>query len=264
MGPEPRVARPTRRCLNDLGITVPNLDVLLSSLAHPLVTKSQSIPEHLSNGSAERVVSLTDRVWFKVKVGEERGVVGDLTADLPPSALSLDQAWWLCGAGIRREDSPQLDFYARLKKAAFSTGASSCSTDFLLPTDWDLDRLTAEAGVNAERVMRELVVVSAALSLRTSTIQVFTLGDRDVRVRIHVHDDGRAYVVIGATGSLDPTFFVALLSAIPGVNPKDWLPEPRGTLPIELAPGEIVWSTLLPPESQQLLLDVDVSGYEPS
>lgn len=226
------------------------------------MVKAQDVPAQAVHGAAERVVSVTDRVWFKVKAGNERGVVGDLAGDVPAFAASWSQVWWLCAGGVRQDDSPQLDFYARLKKSAFAEGPNSCSSDFLLPTTWDYDRLTAEAGGNAERVMRELVVTSAALSLRTSTIQIFTFGDRDVRVRIHVYEDGRAYVAIGATGSVDHTFCVALLSAIPGVSPGDWMPEPQGTLPIDLAPGEIVWSAMLPTETQELLLDVDVSGYE--
>lgn len=262
MQPESHDVRPTRRSLDDLGVALPDLGLRLSSLTHPLVVKAQSVPQQASHGSAERVRSITDRTWLKVKVGHQRGVAGDLKADVLEAAKSLGQYWWLCAAGVRQDDSPQLDFYARLKKASFAAGENTCSSDFLLPSAWDYDRLTAEAGVNAARVLRERVLVSAALSLRFSTIEIFTVGERDVRVRIHAHKDGRAYVVIGATGSGDSTFFVALLSAIPGVDYGDWMPEPHGTLPIELEPGEIVWSTMLPTETQELLLDVDVSAFE--
>jgi len=253
--------RPTKMCLDELNISVPDLSQRLTSIEHPLILKAQTIPGHAADRSAERIVSVTDRVWFKVKTSNWRGAVGDLSIWVADIAATHGARWWLAAAGTRQADTSQSDFYARLKRAAFSGGPNTCSTDFMLPTQWDRDRLIAESAMSARELMRELVLVSAALSLRNSKIQGFTIGDRDVRVRIHVHKDGEAYIVIGATGSLDSTFFVALVSTIPGVNPEDWMPEPTGSLPIDLAPGEVVWSTMLPVETQQLLLDIDVSAY---
>lgn len=202
----------------------------------------------------ERIRSLTDRTWYKVKIAQWRGATADLRKDLPPEALQLDQCWWLGAGGTRQADSAQRDFYAQLTDAAHRSGAHSCSTDYLIPTKWDINRPVAEATVNAQSIIEGLVRTAAAESLLNSDIRCFVFGDRDVRVRIKVHADGRAYVAIGATGSLDPTFFVALLSAIPGVPLDDWLPEPDGGLGIEPAPGEVIWSAMFSADAQAALL----------
>lgn len=246
--------RPTRRCLADLDLPVPNLGVRLCDLEHPLVVKSQQVPDEVASGNAERVRSLTDRVWFKIKTGQWRGAATDLRDVVPADAPTLGARWWLGAAGTRQEDSPQHDFYALVADAAHRGGTHSCSTDYLLPSDWDLKRLAAEAAVNAQAVLERLVRTAAAESLLNSDIREFKVGDRDVRVRIKVLDDGQAYVAIGATGSLDATLFVALVSAIPGVPPSDWLPEPGGGLDLEPAPGEVLWSAMLSADAQTELL----------
>jgi hypothetical protein len=117
-----------------------------------------------------------------------------------------------------------------------------------------MKRLAGEAAVDAQSVLERLVRTAASESLLNSDIREFVFGDRDVRVRIRVLDDGQAYVAIGATGSLDVTFFVALVSAIPGVPPGDWLPEPDGGLGLQPAPGEVLWSAMLSAEAQTELL----------
>jgi hypothetical protein len=61
-----------------LNLPIPNLGVRLSDLNHPLVVKSQQVPDEVASGSAERVRSLTDRVWFKIKTGQWRGAASDL------------------------------------------------------------------------------------------------------------------------------------------------------------------------------------------
>ena len=103
--------RPTRRCLSDLEIDLPDLGTPLSEINDPVITCAQSAPEQRNAGGAERVVSLTDRVWFKVKTSDRRAVVTELRSDklpewIPPSL----GAWWIGAAGQRRSDSPQHDF----------------------------------------------------------------------------------------------------------------------------------------------------------
>jgi hypothetical protein len=61
------------------------------------------------------------------------------------------------------------------------------------------------------------------------------------------------YLALSATGTLDHTFFVALMSAIPGLTADDWMPEPEGGLSIAPDPGEIIWSALLTTEIQEIL-----------
>jgi hypothetical protein len=255
--------RPTLRCLGDLRLDVPDLGTPLSDLQHPLIAKSQALPRLTAAGGGERIVSLTDRVWFKVKTERSRGAA----AEIPPALIGLEQAlpnhWWLGAAGRRTSDSPQSDFYEELSNECRRRGSrTQPSTEHLLPNEWDVKRVLAEATLLAAVVTERLVQQAAAESLMNSDIRTFSIGDRNVRVRIRVLADGEAYVAIGATGSLDHTFLVALLRAIPDVPPSAWLPEPHSDSPfaIELAPGEILWSAMLPPETQDLLLTLGDRG----
>lgn len=240
--------RPTRRCLADLEIAVPDLGTLLSALPHPLIERAQAVPKLVAAGGAERVVALTDRVWFKAKTQRWRGVV----SEVDPSTLSNDihNRWWIGAAGLRREDSPQDDFYARLQ-AECAKGS-----DGLLPTAWDIKRLIAEMAQFATRIMRHTTRLAAAQSLLDGDAVGFVVGDRDVRVRIRVMSDGQAYLAIGATGSVDAKFFVTLISSFPEVPHEHWLPEPHDAsgLEIALAPGEVLWSAMLPPDAQRALI----------
>lgn len=247
--------RPTKRCLDELSIDIPDLDTRLSDLRHPIVLKSQRMPSEVSTGAAERIRSLTDRTWFKVKTGPWRGAVVDLADDTPEELAALAARWWLGAAGRRVEDSTHRDFYSQLSDAAHRAGPHSCSTDHLLPGDWDEKRLRAEAASSAQLVLGTLVRTAAAQSLLNGDIRGFVVAERDVRVRAKLHLDGEVYIAIGATASHDPSFFAVLLSAVPGVPLGDWLPEPEGGIGIEPAPGEIVWSAMLSAEAQAELLE---------
>jgi hypothetical protein len=63
--------------------------------------------------SVERILSLTDRVWLKVKTGAWRGSAGNVRGaidDSPRAALETEEVWWwLTAAGARQNDSPQRD-----------------------------------------------------------------------------------------------------------------------------------------------------------
>jgi len=43
---------------------------------HPLVRKAQDLPDEVQASGAERIVSIDDRVWFKVKTRDHRGAGG--------------------------------------------------------------------------------------------------------------------------------------------------------------------------------------------
>lgn len=244
--------RPTRRCLNDLGIGVPDLGVLLHELEHPLIMRAQQLPERVNASSAERIRSLTDRVWLKVKTSTWRGAVGELDPVVP----HIPQKWWLTAAGPRTEDSDQHDFYARIDAEAHSGGPNSCSTDFLLPTEWDKQRLIAEAAVKAERIISAQVRLAAGESLLNADIRGFDVGDRNVRVRVQMLEDGQVYIAIGATGSIDVSFMTTLFASIPGLGADDWMPEPSDSLGFTPAAGEILWSAMITPDTQQRLLNL--------
>lgn len=237
--------RPTQACLRDLNIRIPPIRVFLHELEHPLVVKAQSLPAQVNSGAGERIRSLDDRVWFKVKTASFRGAAGQL-----PPITHIAHTWWLAAGGSRAADSPQRDFYAQLSARADAHGSSN----FLRPTDWDHDRLLAEAAEFSTTIVQNTVIAAAAESLTTGEIVAFAVGDREVRVRIRMLDDQRVYLAVGATGSLDVSFLTVVLSAIPGLTADDWLPEPSDALGFTPASGEILWSAMISPQNQHELL----------
>ncbi len=93
----PESVRPTKRCLSDLGLDFPRLTVPLHSLDHPLVRHAQDLPQKCALNAAERVVAITDRVWWKLKTGQQRGMGGKF-----PS-FSADRSWWIGLPSLRGE-----------------------------------------------------------------------------------------------------------------------------------------------------------------
>lgn len=69
---DPRRVRPTKRCLADLDIDPPDLGTPLGEIDNPIITSAQALPEQRDAGGVERIISLTDRVWFKVKTTDRR------------------------------------------------------------------------------------------------------------------------------------------------------------------------------------------------
>jgi hypothetical protein len=131
---ESRGVRPTRRCLADLGLDVPDIGVWLDELDDAVVATAQAVPEQRDAGGAQRVLSLTDRVWFKVKTSDQRAVVTELHgADRPSDLPGGVGSWWIGAAGRRQADSPQKDFYESIKREC--TTGRTVSTEGLLPHD---------------------------------------------------------------------------------------------------------------------------------
>ena len=92
--------RPTKRCLDDLGLSFPTLDESLSELEHPLVKRAQLVPEEAEAGGVERLRALTDRIWFKCKTTVYRGAVTRLTSsESRDRGLPDEAAWWIGAAG---------------------------------------------------------------------------------------------------------------------------------------------------------------------
>lgn len=246
--------RPTRRALDDLGAKLPDLATPLHELDDPLIVVAQSLPELKVAGGAERVVSLTDRVWFKVKTGTHRAAATELRdLDRPDHAHPLVGGWWIGAAGQRQADSPQRDFYAHLLREC--TTGKSVSTVRLLPVDWDWKRLTAEQAIAWRREMRRLVLHLIALSLTSGRLVIAEFKDHRIKALVRADDGHEAYLAIAAEGIPDPQIFAALLSCVPGVEADDWQPEPSPLAELEPGPGEIIWSTLLAPEIATVILE---------
>ncbi|GAA4491658.1 hypothetical protein [Microbacterium panaciterrae] len=249
--------RPTKRCLDDLGLRFPPLDVPLHESEHDLIAKAQRLPDELASGGAERVLAIDDRVWFKVKVGEYRGAGGCLV-DVPENIPPL---WWLVAGGLRRADSKDQDFYgvleAKCRRAAKGTSAS-VNSDGLLPQDIDIRRWRTEQAalgvVALQRVVRELICRSAHSS---GPVEATSHGQG--LIAWVKSQDGESYLAISTEGFLDPREVAVVLNAVPGMTAESWQIEPGEVLGITPGAGQLVYSAMLPPETLAAMLD-DSSG----
>ncbi|WP_205629520.1 hypothetical protein [Jiangella muralis] len=166
MAPDPIAVRPTKRCLGDLDVDLPDLGASLSEVDEPVIVSAQAVPEQREAGGVERVVSLTDRVWFKVKTADRRAVVTELRGDELPEWIPRSRgAWWIGTAGRRQNDSPQRDFYAVLQRECMT--GKTVSTDHLLPADWDWNRLSAEQGGEPDGTATDTSTTSSHSSVAT-------------------------------------------------------------------------------------------------
>lgn len=259
MVPEAIGVRPTRRCLGDLGADLPDLGLRLEEIDQPIIVSAQAIPERREAGGAERVVALTDRVWFKVKTSDHRAAVTELRGDEIPDRVRPSRgAWWIGAAGRRQADSPHRDFYAMLQREC--TIGTAVSSHHLLPTDWDWKRLAAEHAVAWRRTMKRTVIQLVATSLKNGQLAVAEFRGHRVKALARGENSHEAYLAIIAEGVPDPQMFALLLDCVPGVAAEDWQPEPSPLAEMNPGSGEIIWSTLFPSEVANDILDLDVDG----
>ena len=260
-----RGVRPTRRCLRDLAIEPPHLDVALDAVDHPVVSKAQRLPELVAAGGAERILALDDWIWFKVKVKVDIWRAVSCEVELADERIAPELGrWWIGAAGHRRADSAQEDFYeqitteCRARRKAGNLGrivaTTQTSAAHLLPDEWDRDRLYAELAVNVRLGVQRRVRRMAAESLRTGATSGFDFQGWQARVLIRAEDGHEAYIAISALGLPDDTTFVLLLTSIPGIASTDWMPEPGGVAGIEPESGEILWSAPMPADAARRLL----------
>ncbi|MDQ3095868.1 MAG: hypothetical protein M3Q82_07925, partial [Actinomycetota bacterium] len=172
-------------------------------------------------GGAQRIFALSDRVWFKVKTGDQRAVVtelhaSDLANELPPGVGS----WWIGAAGHRQADSPRRDFYESIRREC--TVGKTVSTARLLPAEWDWKRVSAEQAVAWRREMTRLVIHLVAMSLTTGNLAVAEFRSHRVKALVRADDGHEAYLAIIAEGIPDPEVIALLLDCVPGVAPDDW------------------------------------------
>ncbi|WJK33362.1 hypothetical protein [Solwaraspora sp. WMMA2065] len=252
MSGEAKPVRPTRVCMTNLDLRVPPITESLSEHDHDLIVEAQRLPEAHAAGGVERVVTLKDRVWFKVKTGRWRGVATRLLeadhADAGPQVRAAP--WWMGAAGFRREGDPA-DFYEALAGAVKREGGSS---EKWLPADWDWKRLELEHAAAWEVEIRRIVCDLIARSLRSGHVYQAEFHNYSVRAWARAND-GETYLVIGAENVADPKVFAVIINAIPDVDLSSWMPEPNGVVGLNPGPGEIIWSTILPPAVAARLLD---------
>ncbi|WP_147915711.1 hypothetical protein [Ruania zhangjianzhongii] len=248
--------RPTRRSLADLSQVVPNLGTPLDELDHVVVTVAQTVPEQRQAGGAQRILALKDRVWFKVKVGDQRAVVTELSdserAEDYPQGVGN---WWIGAAGHRQADSPQRDFYDSITREC--TAGKALSTVGLLPTGWDWKRLTAERAVAWRVEMKRMVIRLIAMSLTSGKVAVAEFQRHRIKALVRADNGHEAYLAIIAEGIPNPEVFALLLDCVPGISPDDWQLEPSQVAELDPSRGEIVWSTLFPREVASAILALD-------
>jgi hypothetical protein len=253
---EPIGVRPTKRCLGDLGVELPDLGVRLEEIVEPVIVSAQSIPEQRDAGGAERVVVLTDRVWFKVRTSDHRAAVTELRGpDLPDWVRPSRGAWWIGAAGRRQADSAQRDFYATLQREC--TTGRTVSSDHPLPADWDWKRLAAEQAVAWRREMKSMVVRLIAMSLKSGQLAAGEFRNHRITALVRAENGHEAYLAIIAEGVPEPQMFALLLDCVPGVATEDWQPEPSPLAEMNPGSGEILWSTPSSSEVANEILELD-------
>lgn len=249
--------RPTKRCLADLGLSVPDLGQPLHEIDNPVVVTAQAVPAQRDAGGAQRITSLSDRVWFKVKTGGQRAVVTQLQGDdLPTGPLPAVGEWWMGAAGHRQADSPQRDFYESILREC-TVGKKTVSTACLLPVEWDWKRFIAEQAVAWRREMKRMVIRLIATSLRTGHVAVAEFRRHRVKALVRADNGHEAYLAIIAEGIAHPEIFALLLDCVPGVASDDWQLEPSPLAEMEPSSGEIIWSTLFPSDTASTILELD-------
>lgn len=254
--PEDDQVRPTKRCLDDLGLTFPDLAKPVPELDHPLIQHAQGIPATVAAGGAEPVRSLSDRLWFKCKTSDLRGIVTRLTpAECQAHDLPREVPWWIGAARVRRADSAG-DFYKLIEAEAIREGKGTGrpATDHLLPQEVDRERLEAETAALLVQGLRNLVLALIVKSLQDGRPYMAELSRHRVTAVVRASDASEAYLAVSAEGFFDPRVIAIILDAVPGIDKDDWLPEPGGAVGIDPTPGQIIWSTIISPAVQADIL----------
>lgn len=242
------------RCLADLGAALPDIGKPLDEIGEPVIAVAQSVPERRDAGGAERVLALTDRVWFKVKTRDRRAIVTELRGeDLPEWVLPLRGSWWIGAAGRRQSDSAQRDFYSALEKEC--TSGKTVSSVELLPSAKDWKRFALEQAYAWRIDMKRLVVRLIADSLRSGHPKTAEFRKHRITAFVRTENGHEAYLTIMAEGVPDPDMFALLLDCVPGVGSDDWQPEPSTVAGIEPLSGQVIWSTLFPSDAAGQVLN---------
>jgi hypothetical protein len=223
---------------------VPRLSDPLHDIDHPLIRKAQALPGEVNSGGAERILALSDRIWYKVKVNRYRGAAIFLEIAAVPETAS-EWRWWLCAAGIR-EDGARTDFYAAIEDEARRQGSRrSPSSSHLLPAAWDWERLSVELVVRWQSELKRIVVNAIAASIEDGLAHTEEFDHYRLSALVHA-EEGEAYLSLSAQGFADPKIIAIILSSVPGVPRDFWQDEPNDADGVPRKYGELMWSTLLP------------------
>ena len=261
--------RPTLRCLRDLGIKVPFIEEPLSELDHPVIRSAQQVPERVAAYAAERIFSLTDRVWFKDRAGQWRSAVTQLlSSDAYPE--DAPDSWWIGAASLRRDGSSTEPYDSWLRWAQSQGSKQHPVTDEWLPTPDDWARWALEGAAAEERELATIVPQLIAMSLRGRRSYAAEVGGLSFHLEVRATNPSEVYLGLAAVGIPHRDFahrLAVVLDSAPGLQESDWFPEPPDSWPLRPTLGAVVWSTLLPPQVQAQLLDdypddLDPAEYE--
>jgi len=251
--------RPTKRCLADIGLKFPTVDMPLLPIDHPLIEKAQQLPAEAAAGGAEPIRALDDRLWFKIKVSTHRGAGIKLRPEDTDHTELLNTAdawWWICAAGERKSDSKS-DFYkeiaAEVTRAGVGTGHAN--TDHLLPQAIDYKRLEAEIALQVSLGIRDVTRRLIYLSLTSGKVVTAEFSRYVLKACVRAEEE-EAYLAIAAEGFIDTHILAVILAAVPGVAVEDWQPEPGGAMGVNPGFGQIVFSTVIPPAAQALIVEL--------
>lgn len=251
--------RPTKRSLDDLGLSFPSLAVPLQDIEHELIAKAQRLPDEHASGGTERILSISDRLWFKVKVSKHRGAAGHVT-DHPEDTPPL---WWLVAAGIRRADSKGQDFYANLDAECQREArgrSTAVNSDHLLPQDIDFRRFRTEQVTLGVVALQQ--AVREAICRSTHSGQPVSATTNGQRLIVWVKSkEADTYLAISTEGFLDHNEIAIVLNAVPGMTADDWQIEPGEVLGITPGIGQLVYSAIIPPESLASIIEHSPGGY---
>ena len=243
--------------MRDLDIKLPFIEESLSELDHPVVRSAQQVPERVAAYAAERIFSLTDRVWFKDRAGQWRSaVIHLLPSDAEPEGAP--NSWWIGAAALRRDGSSTEPYDSWLRWAQSQGSKQHPVTDEWLPTQDDWARWALERAAAEERELATIVPQLIAMSLRGRRGYAAQVGGLSFHLEVHATNPSEVYLGLAAMGIPQRDFanrLSVVLDSVPGVRQSDWFPEPPDSWPFRAVVGAMVWSTLVPPPVQAQLLD---------
>lgn len=126
----------------------------------------------------------------------------------------------------------------------------------LLPGDKDWKRFALEQAYAWRIEMKRMVVRLIANSLKSGHAQTAEFRKHHITALVRAENGHEGYLAIMAEGVPDPDMFALLLDCVPGVASDDWQPEPSTVAGMEPLSGQVIWSTIFPPEVASQVLDL--------
>jgi len=232
-----------------MGVKPPTLEVLLHEVEHRHIRAMQEIPAQALAQGLERIKKIRDRYWLKYKSANVRAALTKLKEDEVWPCIADDPRvgrWWVGAFGHRQADTPQQDFYDRLPIESGS----------ILPNEWDEKRLRAELMTMFVRDIKRTALGAIARSMQTGKPVAAIAANHYIQALVRAPQRDEAYLVLGSGGFYNEQIIAIILDSVPGIPKEDWQPEPTENLGITPTTGEVVWSTMLPPDVQAMIVQL--------